>query len=123
MPAIDDDLGVAAAEEPVAQSLELSPYLDKIIDFTIVADPDRAVGARHRLMARWRGVDDRQAGMREAGPTIGPDAFVVRPAMPDRRDHRPEPDLQLIAADRPRGYKETANAAQSKRPNGGGPKE
>src|SRR5207244_10057730 len=65
MPAIDDDLGVAAAAERVAERIELPPDLRKVIDFAIVADPDRPVSARHRLMAGRRGVDDRQAGMPE----------------------------------------------------------
>ena len=111
VPAIDDDFGVAAAAEPVAQRFELLPNLEEIVDLAIVADPHRAVGARHRLMAGGRGIDDRQAGMGETRPAIGPDALVIRPAMPQRRDHGAQPRLQLAGRQCRTGQEETADAA------------
>src|SRR5215831_19636312 len=90
MPAVDDDLGVAAAAERIAEGTELPPNLREIVDFAIVAYPDRPVRACHRLMAGGRRVDDRQTRMGEPGLSVGPNAFIVRPPMPHRRDHLPQ---------------------------------
>jgi hypothetical protein len=60
-----------------------------------------------------RQIDDGEPGMRETGPAISPDAFVIRPAMPQGRDHPPQPRLQLIASRRCPDDKKTANPAHS----------
>jgi hypothetical protein len=64
-------------------------------------------------MPRGRQIDDGEPGVRETGPAIGPHAFVIRPAMPQRRDHPPQPRLQLIARRCCPDYKKTANPAHS----------
>jgi hypothetical protein len=51
-------------------------------------------------MPSRRQIDDGQPSVRETGPAIGPDALVIRTAMPQRRDHPPQPSLGCAAGHR-----------------------
>src|SRR5262249_24893886 len=111
VPAIDYYLRVAAAAERVAERLELAPDLGEIVDLAVVGDPAGPVRARHRLMGGGREVDDRETSMRETGTAISPHAFIIRPAVPQCADHRPEPRLQLWDRRRCAREQKTADAA------------
>ena len=89
MPAIGDDLGVAAAAEHTAKGLEIAADFGEIIDLAIVGQPDRAVLAGYRLVRRHGEIDDGQSRLRQPGEPIGPHRLVVRPAMLDRAGHCP----------------------------------
>ena len=56
---VDDDFGVAAGSEPMAEPLELVTQLDVVEDLAVEDDPQRAVLVRERLLAAGE-VDDRE---------------------------------------------------------------
>ena len=80
---VDDDLGVAAGAEAVAERLELGAQLDVVEDLAVEDDPQRAVLVGQRLLA-GRQVDDGQAGVRQAGALVAIGPELVRPAVPER---------------------------------------
>ena len=111
VPAIDDDLGVAAAAKRITQRRQLAAEFCKVVYLAVVGNPDIAISARHRLMAGRREIDDRQSGMGKAGPAVGPHAFVIGPAMPQRLDHPPQPRFELSGPRRCSRSHKTGNSA------------
>ena len=65
-------LGVALRSEDEALAFQLAAQLAIVVDLAVERDAIAPVGARHRLRAGLRQVDDREAPMREA------DAAVLR---------------------------------------------
>ena len=95
MPAIGDDLAVGAAAEHVTERRELVADRGEIVDLAIIGQPHHAIGRGDRLMPGRRQIDDREPRVPEAAQPVRPDALIVRAAMPDRRDHAPQPRLDL----------------------------
>ncbi len=112
MPAVDDDFSVAAAAKRVAQRIELLPNFREVVDLAVIRDPDSPIRARHRLVSGRREIDDRQPRVSDPGSAIGPNAFIIRPAMPQGRDHRPKSRFGRIPRQCCAGEK-PANAAHS----------
>ena len=77
------DRGVAARLERLAGLLEVAPQILEVVDLAVEDDrPVVATGAvSHRLIARRRQVDDREATVAQHAP----DAVGVRAALPDTR--------------------------------------
>ena len=84
---LEDDLGVAAGEEPVAVALELGPQLLVVVDAAVedAGQPDG--GVDHGLAAGRGQVDDLQPPVPERDPALGPGACPVRSAVGHRRGH------------------------------------
>ena len=85
--AVDDDLGVGARAELVAQPFEFAPQLGEVVDLAVEHDPHRLLHVGHRLVAAGQ-VDDRQAAKAQAERARVVEALVVGPAVGDRLRHR-----------------------------------
>jgi len=83
---VDDDLGVAAGAEDVAEALELGGQLGVVEDLAVEDDPVAAVLGAERLLAAGQ-VDDGQPGMAEERVLVAPGAELVGPAVPQGADH------------------------------------
>jgi hypothetical protein len=119
VPAIGDHFAVGAAAKDVAERRQLVADRGEIIDLAIIGQPYRAIGRCDRLMPGRRQIDDREARMPEAAEPVGPDALIVRPAMPDRRDHAPQPRLDLGRGQCRVRQKRTGDAAHGRQPGRG----
>ena len=86
LPRVDDDFGVAAGAEAVAERFELGAQLDVVEDLAVEDDPERLVLVGERLLPAGQ-IDDRQPGMRQAGPVVAIGAELVRAAVPERARH------------------------------------
>jgi len=79
-PGVDDDLGVAAGVEDVAQGFELGYQFLEVVDLAVEDDRHRTVLVEQRLLAGGE-VDDRQPPMRERDAGLEVVAPFVRAAM------------------------------------------
>src|SRR5207247_526374 len=85
----EDHLRVRLRTESYAARLELAPQLAEIVDFAVEDDSDRAIIARHGLVAGDQ-IDDGQAPMTQPGRTPADDCLAVRPPMRLHRGHGAE---------------------------------
>src|SRR5205823_14845688 len=58
VPAVDDDLGIAAAAKGITELLEVAADLSEVVDFPVIANPDVPIRTCHRLVSGRRQVDD-----------------------------------------------------------------
>ena len=85
-------LGVAVAREALPGRLELGAELAEVVELAVVRDPP-ALGEGHRLRARGRRVEDREAPVPETGGRVTrerDDAASVRAAMGHGVGHQTE---------------------------------
>ena len=82
-----DRLGVALGAEFVARRFEIAADILEIVDFAVEDDVEQPVGLVHRLVGAGRGVDDGEAGVREADLLLAPDRAAVGPAVVENADH------------------------------------
>ena len=85
------------AAELVSGALQFSAQLLKIVNLSIEHEDVAAIRRAHRLMTFAAQVQNRQAPVRhrDAGLHIGPNAAVVRSAMPQRSGHATGGSLQV----------------------------
>ena len=92
----EDDLGISASAEAVAAALELRFGVERVVDFAVEEERDRAVGADHRLVPTRRKVEDLQPmepqrGVRDAAAQRqAVRSAIVRTAVTNHVRHRPE---------------------------------
>ncbi len=84
--AMDDDLGVRACAEDVAERFELASQFRKVVDLAVEDDPHRFLRVRHWLMAAGE-VDDRESSESQADRSREVIALVVGSAMCNRACH------------------------------------
>ena len=72
----------------MAESLELGAQLPEVVDLAAEAEYEAAVLGAHRLLARGRGVDYREAAVAQPEGPVREGARTVRAAMGDRLGHR-----------------------------------
>ena len=84
---LDDDLGVAGREEPVARPLELAPQLVVVVDAAVEGDRDPELGVDHRLGRPLGQVDDLQATVAERHRSLRPQPRPVGAAGGHRVGH------------------------------------
>ncbi len=89
LPGVDDHLGVAPGPEAVSQRGQLLAELHVVVDLAVEDHPDPVVLAGEGLLPRGQ-VDDRQAGVAQRRAPVTVEAALVRPAVPERGDHRLE---------------------------------
>ena len=87
LPGVDDDFGVAARAEGVAERLQLVDQLGEIVDLAVERDAHRAVLVEQRLSPERRKIDDREPAMAEADTGGQVEAAVVGAAMVQRVGH------------------------------------
>ena len=94
---VRQDLGVAAAREPVPILLQLPVQLEMVVQLPVLGRPDRPLLVPHRLMAAGH-IHDRQAPRPQRHPRRLIRAPIIRPPMRQhirhpvqhtRREHRP----------------------------------
>ena len=86
LPGVDDDLGVAAGAEHVAQPCQLGHQRLEVIDLAVIDDTDRLILVEQRLVTGGQ-IDDRQAAVAEPQPRCQMEAVAVRSAMPEDIGH------------------------------------
>src|SRR5439155_25951656 len=83
-----NDFGVAVGAEHLAQTPQLVPQLDIIVDLAVVDQGEAAVFAAHRHVPQRAEVENAQALVGQRARTELPDAAVVRPAVVLDLGHR-----------------------------------
>ncbi len=78
--ALEDDLGVAVGEEPVAEADQLPTKLGIVVDAPVEGHRQAEFGVVHGLVPGAGQVDDRQPAMTERDASAGPGASAVGPA-------------------------------------------
>ena len=78
---LEQHLGVAGSAQLEAVGLELGAQLAVVVDLAVEDDPAGAVVRRHRLVARRRGVDDRQAPRAQRDVVVRQHALAVGAAV------------------------------------------
>ena len=76
---------VGGALEAVAAALQLRRERPVVVDLAVEHDVDGAVLVGHRLGARGRQIDQRQAAVHQVAPVVAPVARAVGPAMRQQR--------------------------------------
>ena len=71
---LEQHLGVAVGEEPVAVLAQLATQLLVVVDAAVPRDGQPQIGVDHRLRARFGQIDDLQATMAERDPALRPHA-------------------------------------------------
>src|SRR4051812_43521295 len=66
----EQDLGIAAADEVLAEALKLLSQRRMIVDLTIKCDDESAALGKHRLSPRVGEVNDGEPAMRECNPGV-----------------------------------------------------
>ena len=80
LPGVDDDFGVAAGVEHVAERLQLRDQFLVVVDLAVEDDAHAVVFVVERLLAGGQ-VDDRQAPVPQADARLDMQAALVRAAM------------------------------------------
>src|SRR5260370_815795 len=75
---LQQDLGVAVREEPVAVFAQFAPQLLVVVDAAVPADGQPQFRIDHRLCARLGQVDDLQSAMAKHDAALRPDACGIR---------------------------------------------
>jgi hypothetical protein len=85
----EDDFGIGMTDEAAALLLQLMTKLTVVVDFAIEDHREPPAVRLHGLVAVGAQVDDRKPpeSERDAVLLIEPEAFVVRPAVAQRRTH------------------------------------
>ncbi len=75
--------GVGVPSEGVAAPLELRTEGAEVIDLAVKHDDVASRGRVHRLVAKWREINDGEASVaeRDSGPAVEPRAGIVRSAV------------------------------------------
>src|SRR5262249_39909486 len=103
----EDHLGVGRAAEAVALRLELRAKLAVVVDLAVVDELETPVLACERLVARRRGVDDREPAKAERRARVRVEAAAVGAAMREGGRHA----LDGLALGRPTGRDDSAHPA------------
>jgi hypothetical protein len=108
LPSVDDDLGVAARTEHMAEREQLRNERLVVVDLAVENHRDRSVFVEQRLLP-GRHIDDRQAAVAKAQSRLDVHAALVRAAVMLRLVHA----LQLREIDRSRaaGVEDAGDAA------------
>ena len=83
---MQDDFGIGFRAEDVTVGFKLASEIVEIINFPIEDDPYRFFDVGHGLMSASQ-IDDGEPAKAEPQWTVEIVAFVIRPAMSDRRRH------------------------------------
>jgi hypothetical protein len=94
---VDEDLGIAAGQKPVAPGFELRSEHDEVVDFPVVHRPHRAVFVGDRLVPA-HGIDDSKPPRAERNRWIDVEAGVVGAAMTQDVRHPLQRGLSLISS-------------------------
>ena len=89
------------AAKRVTSLLQPAPERVEIVNLSIEREHITAIGGVHGLVPFGAEVQNRQAAMAEGQPCagIGPQAFIIRPAVAQSRRHSEDDLLQLDAVD------------------------
>ena len=74
---VDQHLGVGGATEAVAAVLQLGREVPVVVDLAVEDDVHAGVLVRHRLVARWGEVDQRQAAVDELAVLVRPVPIAI----------------------------------------------
>src|SRR5207248_2260311 len=87
---VKQDFGVGTRAKAVAARAQRARQLAVIVALAVVSDPNRAILARHRLMARRGQFDAREPTMDPPDAAAQHQPAIVRPAMGDQLGHAAE---------------------------------
>ena len=99
---VNQHLSVGGTTEAVAAVLQLGREVPVVVDLAVVDDVDAGVLVRHRLMARRREVDQRQAAVDELAVLVGPVPAAIGASM---REQSAGPGGPLRVGRQPLGVK------------------
>ena len=85
---LEQNLGVAVREEPIAVALELAPQFFVVVDAAVPDDCQAQVGVDHRLSTGFGQVNDFETTMTEGDPALRPDTRSIRPSWRHHGSHR-----------------------------------
>jgi hypothetical protein len=89
---VNNDFGVGARTKNVAPPLKVRTEFGRIVDLTVIGDPQRSIFVGHGHMPSWRKVDDRESCAAESearaiGRHVVPYTAVVRASMALKHIH------------------------------------
>ena len=97
---LEQNLGVAGREEPVAELAKFPPQLLVVVDAAVPADGKPQLRIDHRLSTRLGQVDDLQAAMAERDAALRPHAGAIRAPGCHRLGHgRDGSDIRCLAVE------------------------